>query len=74
MTPDSAIRDMVGRKIEDFFAKSAGERGERLLTVRGLNKAGIFADMDFDVHRGEVLGFAGLVGSRRTDVQYLCSV
>ncbi len=68
VTPDSAIRDMVGRKIEDFFAKSAGERGERLLAVRGLNKAGIFADMDFDVHRGEVLGFAGLVGSRRTDV------
>jgi rhamnose transport system ATP-binding protein len=58
----------VGRKIEDFFAKSAGQRGELLVSVRGLNKENVFADINFDVYSGEVLGFAGLVGSRRTDV------
>lgn len=68
VTPESAIRDMVGRKIEDFFAKTAGKRGELLMSVRGLGKAHVFSDINFDVYRGQVLGFAGLVGSRRTDV------
>jgi len=68
VTRDSAIRDMVGRKIEDFFAKSAGQRGEQLMSVRGFNKDNVFSDINFEVYRGEVLGFAGLVGSRRTDV------
>jgi rhamnose transport system ATP-binding protein len=36
--------------------------------VQGLSRAGIYADMNFDVHAGEVLGFAGLVGAGRTDV------
>jgi rhamnose transport system ATP-binding protein len=36
--------------------------------VRHLSKAGIFQDVSFDVRRGEVLGFAGLVGARRTDI------
>jgi rhamnose transport system ATP-binding protein len=33
-----------------------------------LNKENVFSNINFDVYRGEVLGFAGLVGSRRTDV------
>jgi rhamnose transport system ATP-binding protein len=68
MTREKAIHDMVGRKIEEFFAKSAGQRGELLMSVRGLNKENVFSAMNFDVYSGEVLGFAGLVGSRRTDV------
>lgn len=68
MTVESAIRDMVGRKIEEFFVKSETERGEKLLNVNGLGKAQVFDDLNFAVYRGEVLGFAGLVGARRTDV------
>jgi rhamnose transport system ATP-binding protein len=68
VTKEKVIRDMVGRKIEDFFAKSAGQRGELLMSVRGLNKANVFSDINFEVYRGEVLGFAGLIGARRTDV------
>ncbi len=68
ITQERAIRDMVGRKIEDFFAKSVRQRGELLMSVRGLSKENAFYDINFDLHRGEVLGFAGLVGSRRTDV------
>ncbi len=69
VTSDSLIRDMVGREIEDFF----GKRGKRtqqdvLLSVRGLTKENVFSDINFDVHRGEVLCFAGLIGARRTDV------
>jgi rhamnose transport system ATP-binding protein len=68
VTKEKVIRDMVGRKIEDFFAKSKEERGELLISVRNLAKANIFSGMNFEVYRGEVLGFAGLIGSRRTDV------
>ncbi len=68
VTPEGAIRDMVGRKVEEFFAKRQAQRGELLMSVRGLSKENIFADISFEVYRGEVLGFAGLVGSRRTDV------
>ncbi|NIO41315.1 MAG: ATP-binding cassette domain-containing protein, partial [Burkholderiales bacterium] len=65
---EQVIRDMVGRQIDDFFAKSEAERGELLMSVRGLAKEFAFSDINFDVYRGEVLGFAGLIGSRRTDV------
>jgi len=68
ITKEKAIRDMVGRKIEDFFVKSAGQRSELLMSVRDLNKENVFSRINFEVYRGEVLGFAGLVGSRRTDV------
>jgi rhamnose transport system ATP-binding protein len=68
VTTESAIRDMVGREIDDYFAKAEAERGALLLSVRGLGKENVFSDISFDIHRGEVLGFAGLVGSRRTDV------
>ena len=68
VTPEGAIRNMVGRKVEEFFAKVQVQRGELLMSVRGLSKEGAFSDITFDVYRGEVLGFAGLVGARRTDV------
>jgi rhamnose transport system ATP-binding protein len=68
VTSEKVIRDMVGREIENFFAKSGAERGELLMSVRGLGKENAFSGVNFDVYRGEVLGFAGLVGSRRTDV------
>lgn len=68
VTREGAIRDMVGRKMDEFFKKSAVERGGLLMSVRGLTKENVFADIGFDLYRGEVLGFAGLVGSRRTDV------
>jgi rhamnose transport system ATP-binding protein len=68
VSSEKVIRDMVGRQIEDFFAKGEAERGQLLMSVRGLSKEFIFSDINFDVYQGEVLGFAGLIGSRRTDV------
>lgn len=38
------------------------------MSVRGLGKENTFSGVNFEIRRGEVLGFAGLVGSRRTDV------
>lgn len=68
VTTESAIRDMVGREMGSFFVKDDSKRDDLLLSVRGLTKHGVFSDINFDIHHGEVLGFAGLVGSGRTDV------
>lgn len=68
MTPEEAIRDMVGREIGEIFTKEPSTRGEPILSVRDLSRDGVYSGMNFDVHAGEVLGFAGLVGSGRTDV------
>jgi rhamnose transport system ATP-binding protein len=68
VTQESAIRDMVGRELSEFFSKSQTRRGELVLSVRGLSKENVFRDINFEIHAGEVLGFAGLVGARRTDV------
>ncbi|MFQ3565735.1 MAG: sugar ABC transporter ATP-binding protein [Aggregatilineales bacterium] len=68
VTAESAIRDMVGRELHAFFVRDRQPPGDLLLSVRGLSKEGVFSDISFDIHCGEVLGFAGLVGSGRTDV------
>lgn len=68
VTPDGAIRDMVGREIHDLFAKTETTQGEVLLSVKNLGKERTFQGISFDVHRGQVVGLAGLVGARRTDV------
>ena len=68
VTPEQAIRDMAGRDVAQLFPRTQTRRDEVLLAVHGLGRVGAFANIDFEVHRGEVLGFAGLVGARRTDV------
>ena len=69
VTQDGLVRDMVGRAIDSFALKTAAnDHGERLLSVRDLARDGVFHDVSFDLHKGEVLCFAGLIGSRRTDI------
>lgn len=68
ITPEDAIRDMVGREIGEIFTKEPSEKGAPILSVRDLSLLGKYQGMNFDVHAGEVLGFAGLVGSGRTNV------
>ncbi len=69
VTSESLISDMVGREIDDFFGqRSEREHKDVLMSVRSLGKQNVFSDVSFDVHRGEVLCFAGLIGSRRTDI------
>jgi len=68
VTIEKVIRDMVGREVSDFFSKGPANRGELLMSVRNLGKKDVFQGITFDAYRGEVLGFAGLIGSHRTDV------
>ena len=67
-TPATAIRGMVGRTVVELFRRNRQEPGEVRLAARNLAREGTFEGVSFEVRAGEVLGFAGLVGSHRTDV------
>ncbi|HSK68718.1 MAG TPA: sugar ABC transporter ATP-binding protein [Candidatus Limnocylindria bacterium] len=62
------IEKMVGRAVDMEFPARASAIGEVVLSVRGLGRAGKLSDISFDLHRGEILGFAGLVGAGRTEL------
>jgi rhamnose transport system ATP-binding protein len=68
ITQAQAIKDMVGRDMSDFFVRNPHPREDVVLHVEALARDGAFSDVSFDLHEGEVLGFAGLVGAGRTDV------
>jgi ribose transport system ATP-binding protein len=63
------IARMVGREITSE-ARPEGVRADRetLLSVRGLNTKTLLKDVSFDLRKGEILGFAGLMGAGRTEV------
>lgn len=62
------IELMVGRKLEKQYPKEDMIIGEPVMEVHGLTKENVFYDINFQVHRGEIIGFAGLVGAGRTEV------
>jgi rhamnose transport system ATP-binding protein len=74
LTDDDIIRLMIGRPLREFLhrdvagAASVAEPGEVALAVSGLSLPGRFADITFEIRRGEILGIGGLVGAGRTDV------
>ncbi len=68
LTPAAAIRGMVGREVVELFHRTRRPPGEVRLAVSELHREGVFRGITFEVRAGEVLGFAGLVGARRTDV------
>jgi len=62
------IRMMVGRDLKDKFPKPVVEPGEEVLRVENLARKGVLHDISFRLRRGEILGVAGLVGSKRTEM------
>src|SRR6059058_4593271 len=61
------IRLMVGRDLKDKFPKIQVDHGEEVLRVEQLTRKGILHGVSFRVRRGEIVGIAGLVGSKRTE-------
>ncbi|MCE7030560.1 sugar ABC transporter ATP-binding protein [Jiella avicenniae] len=68
VTEASLVSMMVGRDIHQLFPKEDVPRGETRLELRGVSLAGVVEDISFDLHAGEILGIAGLVGSGRTEL------
>ena len=72
---ESIVRMMVGRDLSSFYTKTHdphGSRGPVVLEVRGMTDGGRRVQpCSFELHAGEVLGIAGLVGSGRTELARL---
>jgi methyl-galactoside transport system ATP-binding protein len=69
LTIDEIIRMMVGREMTERYPRKTTEPGEVLMKVEDLSSAApAFTGVNFELHKGEILGIAGLVGSKRTEV------
>ncbi len=68
VTLNQLVEMMVGRSITQMFPKEEVSIREELLRVEGLSCEGTFSDVSFTLHRGEILGMAGLVGAGRSEV------
>ena len=67
-TVDEIVSLMVGREVADLFPKVPTTPGRPVLEVRGLERAGVFHDISFEVRAGEIVGLAGLVGAGRSEI------
>lgn len=70
-TPTAVVSAMVGRVIENLYPpkQSEDERSDDvLLEVRNLTERQRFSDVSFSLRRGEILGFAGLIGAGRSEI------
>jgi ribose transport system ATP-binding protein len=65
---DELIAMMTGRRFDDVFPSITHQPGERLLRVEDLCTAAGLEQITFDLHAGEILGVAGLVGSGKSRV------
>ncbi|KDR38033.1 sugar ABC transporter ATP-binding protein [Caballeronia glathei] len=63
------VARMVGRSLDDAYpARQSVPTTEVLLSARDLRRNGVFGPVSFDLRKGEILGFAGLMGAGRTEV------
>ncbi len=59
---------MVGRDIDNLYPKTPGVAGAEALRVEHISTPSLLRDVSFTLHKGEVLGFSGLVGAGRTEL------
>ena len=68
ITRDRIIELMVGRSLDMEYPPRTAKPGEPILEVKNLSRRQQLKDISFTLHRGEILGFAGLVGAGRTEL------
>lgn len=70
MNMEQIIAMMVGRSLTQRFPDKQNQPGNVILEVRNLTslRQPSIRDISFDLHEGEILGIAGLVGAKRTDI------
>lgn len=70
LTIGTIIKNMVGRELTDRYPERHNTPGEVIFEVEGLTSINerSFSDVSFQLRRGEILGFGGLVGAQRTEL------
>jgi ABC-type sugar transport system ATPase subunit len=65
---DDLVKLMIGRDLEDVYPTPSHTPGEVVLSVSHLAQAHLAKDVSFELRAGEIVGFAGITGSGRTEV------
>lgn len=68
VTEDDLIRYMVSRQLSNIYDREHHRCDKTILKVENLTRKGVFENINFELHAGEVLGFSGLIGAGRTEV------
>lgn len=65
---DKLVKYMVDRSLTNIYGREHLKPGKEVLKVRNLTKKGVFQNINFTLHEGEVLGFSGLIGAGRSEI------
>lgn len=68
VTPDELVEKMIGRRIEEMFPRVDRALGPPVLSVHSLSGRRTPTDISLTLHRGEIVGLAGLIGAGRTEL------
>lgn len=66
-TKDKLIAMMVGRELENYYTRDYQEPGEEVLRCEHISDGDMVKDVSFSLKKGEIIGFAGLVGAGRSE-------
>ena len=58
---------MVGRELTNYYTRDYLEPGEVILKCEHISDGKMAKDASFELHKGEIIGFAGLVGAGRSE-------
>ena len=67
---DRLVEMMTGKTVDNLFENKGTPSKEKILEVSNFKKSGQFEDVSFDLYKGEVLGFSGLMGSGRSEIMH----
>ena len=68
VTSNQLIELMAGRALQESIAHAGPSSSEVILRVQHLTHPGMYRDINFELHPGEILGFFGLVGAGRSEI------